>query len=138
LEMAEDTQGDEYAFVEKPVGWILASAGNGTSWTCTRSSGTLQSGLYLRGEVLGDYNTTFSGRHERSAANGSFVEIEAVADEATRKLLFDTMVVVKVPLDEHGHIDAASVWEARSTIEVVLREGEECHVRHSSMSGNPA
>merc|ERR1712187_358602 len=139
LEMAEDTQGDEYAFVEKPVEWILASAGNGTSWTCTRSSETLQSGLYLRGEVIGDYNyTTFSGRHKRSAANGSFVEIEAVADEATRKLFFDARDVVEVPLDEHGHADADSFWFARSTILVVLREGEECHVRQISMSGNPA
>jgi len=136
LEMAEDSQGDEYAFVEDPVGWLLkhepSEGGGDGNWTCEREPEELQPGLYLRGEVMGDYNyTTFSGRHQERALNGSFVEVQAVRQGGTtgRKLFFATTEIIEVPLDEHGHADADHVTEVRSLIEVVLHKGEECQVR---------
>jgi len=144
LEMAEDTQGDQYAFVEEPVAWILKYVpseddGDG-NWTCERSPEELQSGLYLRGEVMGDYNyTAFTGRHRERVLNGSFVEVQAIqSGQTARKLFFDTVDIVEVPLDEQGHNDADHVSEARSSIEVVLRKGEECQVRKSHASSEPA
>lgn len=144
LEMAEDTQGDQYAFVEEPVAWILKYVpskddGDG-NWTCERSPEELQSGLYLRGEVMGDYNyTAFTGRHRERVLNGSFVEVQAIQSGQTpRKLFFDTVDIIEVPLDEQGHNDADHVSEVRSSIEVVLRKGEECQVRKSHASSEPA
>merc|ERR1711920_67264 len=141
-EMAEDTQGDEYAFVENPVEWILENVpsedAKGT-WICRRSQETLQSGLYLRGEVMGDYNfTSFSGRHRRHGVNGDLVEVQVYSKESgnlDRSIFFDTTEIVEVPLDDQGHSDVDSKLGARPKIEVVLREGEKCHVRQSHNSG---
>merc|ERR1711881_233947 len=131
--------GDEYAFVEKPVEWFLelrASEAGDDEWVCRRSPETLQSGLYLRGEVMGDYNyTTFPGRHRRQGLNTSFIEVD-VADqsgEIDRTLFFDTTETIEVPLDDQGNAKTDSILGARTTIEIVLREGEECHVSGSDV-----
>jgi hypothetical protein len=144
LKMAEDTQGDEYAFVEKPVVWILErhdprKSGNKGYWACRRSPEKLQPGLYRRGEVVGDYNyISIVGRQRRRGSNGTFVEMEVVSGKGgqiDRKLFFDTTEIVEVPLGDEGRSEVDSVRGARSVIEVVLREGEECNVRKDQKSG---
>lgn len=146
LEMAKDTQGDEYAFVQKPVKWILerqsSKGADEGDWVCNRAQETLQSGLYLAGHVMGDYNSTsFSGRHRRhrdGSSSASFVKVEVAyrsVHKIARTLFFDTTEVIEVPRDDHGHSDTDSVLESRRMIEIVLDEGEECHVRRNAKSG---
>lgn len=132
LEMAEDTQGDQYEFVEKPVEWILSKDGETGDWKCMESPEVLQGGLYLRGHVIGDYNdTSLSGRHHRRSGPGGFVEVEVTvgsSGEVDRKLFFETNVFVEVPFDHEGSNSGMmdSMVEARSVIEIILREGEAC------------
>jgi len=92
----------------------------------------LQSGLYLRGHVIGDYNdTSLSGRHHRRSGFDGFIEVEVTVGSSgavDRKLFFDTTQVVEVPSDHEGDHSGMmdSIVEARSVIEIVLREGEAC------------
>jgi hypothetical protein len=140
LDMAKDTQGDQYAFVENPVEWTLQRSVSGGEtqgkWACARSSEILQSGLYLAGQVKGDFDSESSScRHCRQHSNASVVEVEVTNVEkgnVNRVLFFDTAEVVEVPLDDQGHADADSVQGPRHLIEVVLREGEGCRVRKSA------
>jgi len=132
LEMAEDTQGDQYEFVEKPVEWILSKDSVTGEWRCMESPEVLEGGLYLRGHVIGDYNdTALSGRHHRRSGLGGFVEVEVTVGSSgavDRKLFFDTTQVVEVPSDHEGDHPGMmdSIVEARAVIEIVLREGEAC------------
>jgi len=144
LEMAEDTQGDQYAFVEKPVEWVLehqpSTKGDKDQWVCKQVPRKLQSGLYLRGQVMGDHKyTSFSGRHrDGNSLQDDYIEVEILdkSGKVDRQLSFDTQAVIEVPLDEQGKADSDSdsVLGARSVIEVVLREGEECQVRQNRKS----
>jgi len=132
LEMAEDTQGDQYEFVEKPVEWILSKDSETGDWKCMESPEVLQGGLYLRGHVIGDYNnTSLSGRHHKRSGSDGFVKVEVTvgsSGEVNRKLFFDTTDIVEVPFDLEGDHSGMmhSIVEARSVIEIVLREGEAC------------
>jgi hypothetical protein len=144
LKMAEDTQGDQYAFVEKPMEWVLehqpSTKGDKDQWVCKQVPRKLQSGLYLRGQVMGDHKyTSFSGRHrDGNSLQDDYIEVEILdkSGKVDRQLFFDTQAVIEVPLDEQGKADSDSdsVLGARSVIEVVLREGEECQVRQNRKS----
>jgi hypothetical protein len=147
LEMAEDTQGDEYAFVKHPVQWILEHVPSmddkHSSWVCRKTSMPLTSGLYIRGAVMGDYNyTTFSGRHRTKSDPGNFVEVEVLTGRGgivDRHLFFETKGHLEVPHEKEGRAQEADVvLEDRPAIEVVLRKGEECQVRTPAKVGTKA
>merc|ERR1719210_2048121 len=139
MEMASDSQGEQYAFVRRPVEWLLEKrpsedGGHDAAWVCRRSQDRLLPGLYLRGEVEGDYDygtEAASGHHRRHITTGEFVEVGVVAGKdgaVTRTLLFDAREPIEVPLDEQGRAGEGDVLESRSSMAVVLQEGELCRV----------
>jgi hypothetical protein len=140
LDMAEDTQGDQFAFVEHPVQWMLVNLPSKDdeqgSWFCKMTPEVLASGLYIRGAVVGDYNhTTFSGRHRKQSESARFVEVEVLAGKGgsvDRHLFFETQGHLEVPHDADGRANTAedeAIFEDRPSIEVILRKGEQCRVR---------